>query len=71
VFQYADYDGAPSMETAFNPNGSDLAIEGIVSPNGRILGKMAHTERYFEYAAKNVPGNKFLPLFEGGVGYFR
>jgi phosphoribosylformylglycinamidine synthase len=61
VFQYAD----------FNPNGSVWNIEGICSPDGRVLGKMAHTERYNEYTAVNVPGNKFIPLFEGGVKCFR
>jgi len=71
VFQYADYNGTPSMDIGHNPNGSALAIEGIVSPNGRILGKMAHTERYSKYAAQNIPGNKFLPLFEGAADYFR
>ncbi|MCL2111250.1 MAG: phosphoribosylformylglycinamidine synthase [Clostridiales bacterium] len=71
AFQYADHDGLPSMDIAHNPNGSDWAIEGICSPDGRILGKMAHAERHGENVAKNVPGNKFLPLFEGGVDYFR
>ncbi|MCL2198846.1 MAG: phosphoribosylformylglycinamidine synthase [Defluviitaleaceae bacterium] len=60
AFQYVDE----------NPNGSVWAIEGITSPCGRVLGKMAHTERYGEFTAKNIPGNKFLPLFEGGIRYF-
>ena len=71
AFQYADYDGLPSMDIAFNPNGSAWAIESICSPDGRVLGKMAHSERWGEYVAKNIPGNKYLPLFEGGVNYFK
>lgn len=71
AFQYTDYEGMPSMDIEHNPNGSIWAIEGICSPDGRILGKMAHTERVGEYVAKNIVGNKFLPLFEGGVGYFK
>ena len=70
TFQYVDFDGTPSMDIAYNPNGSAWAIEGITSADGRILGKMGHTERYAKHVAKNIPGNKFLPLFEGGVGYF-
>ena len=71
VFQYVDDEGASSMDSAYNPNGSDWAIEGLCSPDGRILGKMAHSERHGEYVGKNIPGNKFLPLFEGGINYFR
>ena len=71
AFQYVDGNGQPSMDIAYNPNGSAWAIEGICSHDGRILGKMAHTERYGEYVAKNIPGNKFMPLFEGGLGYFK
>ena len=48
-----------------------MAIEGITSPDGRVLGKMGHSERVGEYVAKNIPGNKFQPLFEGGVHYFK
>ena len=70
AFQYVDFEGNPSMEIAYNPNGSAWAIEGICSPDGRVLGKMAHSERYGAYVAKNIPGNQWLPLFEGGVGYF-
>jgi len=70
AFQYVDDSGLPSMDIAYNPNGSDWAVEGISSPDGRILGKMAHSERFGEYVAKNIPGNKYLPLFEGGVAYF-
>ena len=71
VFQYADYNGLPSMDIEHNPNGSDWAVEGICSPDGRVLGKMAHTERCGEYVAKNITGNKHLPLFEGGIAYFK
>ena len=71
VFQYADYEGVPSMDIAHNPNGSDWAVEGLCSADGRVLGKMGHAERYGEYAAKNIPGNKYLPLFEGGVRFFQ
>jgi len=70
AFQYVDVEGNPSMSIAHNPNGSAWAVEGICSPNGRVLGKMAHTERYNKHIARNIPGNKFLPLFEGGINYF-
>ena len=69
--QYVDLSGNPSMDTRFNPNASYFAIEGITSPDGRVLGKMGHTERSGENLYKNVPGDKYQPLFEGGVAYFR
>ena len=69
--QYVDLSGNPSMDTRFNPNASYFAIEGITSPDGRVLGKMGHTERSGDNLYKNVPGNKFQPLFEGGVSYFK
>ena len=69
--QYVDLSGAPSMDMRFNPNASYFAIEGITSPDGRVLGKMGHTERSGENLYKNVPGDKYQPLFEGGVDYFR
>ncbi len=69
--QYADLTGAPSMALPYNPNGSYAAIEAITSPDGRVLGKMGHTERSGANLYKNVDGNKFQPLFEGGVDYFR
>ncbi|MBR3317451.1 MAG: phosphoribosylformylglycinamidine synthase [Atopobiaceae bacterium] len=68
--QYVDEAGTPSMDLSVNPNGSALAIESITSPDGRILGKMGHTERAAEGLYQNVPGNAFQPLFEGGVAYF-
>ena len=68
--QYVDEKGAPSMDLDVNPNGSVLAIEGITSPDGRVLGKMGHTERAGAGLYKNVPGNTYQELFEGGVSYF-
>ena len=69
--QYVDAAGQPTMDLRYNPNGSVLAIEGITSPDGRVLGKMGHTERSGDELYKNVPGNKYQPLFEGGVDYFK
>lgn len=69
--QYVDYNGNPSMEIPFNPNGSMCAIEGITSPDGRIFGKMGHSERAGEHLGMNVPGNKDQKIFESGVDYFR
>ena len=68
--QYVDEQGVPSLDLNVNPNGSMLAIEGITSPDGRVLGKMGHTERYSAGTFKNVPGNPYQPLFAGGVAYF-
>ena len=68
--QYVDEAGNPSMDWGVNPNGSVLAIEGITSPDGRVLGKMGHVERRGAGLYKNVPGDKFMPLFESGVDYF-
>ncbi|MBT8036800.1 MAG: phosphoribosylformylglycinamidine synthase [Verrucomicrobiae bacterium] len=68
--QYTDLAGNPSMDVAYNPNGSLYAIEGITSPCGRVLGKMGHTERRGSDIAKNLPGNKHQPLFKAGVAYF-
>ena len=68
--QYVDDKGNPTMDTAFNPNGSMCAIEGIISPNGRILGKMGHSERMGNGIAKNIPGEKDQKIFEAGVRYF-
>ena len=69
--QYVDLAGAPSMDLSANPNGSVWAIEGITSPDGRVLGKMGHSERSGDALYKNVPGDKYQPLFEGGVDYFK
>ena len=68
--QYVDEAGMPSMDLSVNPNGSIVAIEGITSPDGRVLGKMGHTERNGYGLYKNVPGDTFQPLIEGGVSYF-
>ncbi|WP_321973099.1 phosphoribosylformylglycinamidine synthase [Paratractidigestivibacter sp.] len=68
--QYVDEAGQPGMSLDVNPNGSVLAVEGITSPDGRVLGKMGHTERSGSGLYKNVPGNKYQPLIEGGVAYF-
>ena len=59
------------MDVHFNPNGSLMAIEGITSPDGRVLGKMGHTERYVAGLYKNVPGNYDPHLFEAAVKYFK
>ena len=69
--QYVDFDGDPTMDIAFNPNASAMAIEGITSPDGRVYGKMGHAERTGEYLYKNVAGNQYMHLFEGGVEYFK
>ncbi len=71
AFQYVDLKGEVTAEAPFNPNGSSFAIEGITSPDGRILGKMGHTERYEENLMKNIWGNREQPLFENAVNYFR
>ena len=69
--QYVDLSCRPTMDMSYNPNGSVLAIEGITSPDGRVLGKMGHSERSGELLYKNVTGDKYQPLFEGGVNYFK
>ena len=68
--QYVNEAGVPSMDLSVNPNGSLLAIEGITSPDGRVFGKMGHSERSGNGLYANVPGNKYQPIFEGGVSYF-
>ncbi|MCH4053448.1 MAG: phosphoribosylformylglycinamidine synthase [Atopobiaceae bacterium] len=68
--QYVGENGKPSMSLDVNPNGSVMAIEGITSPDGRVLGKMGHSERSSAGTFKNVPGEHFQPIFEGGVRYF-
>jgi phosphoribosylformylglycinamidine synthase len=69
-FCYADAEGRPAMAEPDNPNGSDFAIEGLSSPDGRILGKMGHSERRGSYVHVNIPGNKEQRIFEAGVAYF-
>ena len=70
AFQYCTAAGTPSYDIACNPNGSYQAIEGILSPDGRVLGKMGHSERRGKNVGKNIPGNKNQPLFAAGVAYF-
>lgn len=69
--QYADENGVPTMDIRCNPNASFDAIEGITSPDGRVLGKMAHCERYGDGLYQNVPGERFQDIFSGAVQYFR
>ena len=71
AFQYADAEGNATMHSPENPNGSTEAIEGICSPDGRILGKMGHSERWAEGLMKNIVGNKDQNLFRNAVRYFR
>ena len=68
--QYVDLAGNPTLNVRYNPNMSVEAIEGITSPDGRVLGKMAHSERMGEGLYANVPGDKFQDLFRGAVDYF-
>ena len=69
--QYVDLEGNPTMDTAFNPNGSIFAIEGITSPDGRVLGKMGHSERWQKGLYRNVPGEYDMKLFASAVKYFK
>ena len=68
--QYCDPDGNVSMDEEWNVNGSYCAIEGITSPDGRILGKMAHVERRGDHVAINITGEQDMKVFEAGVKYF-
>ncbi len=68
--QYVDFDGQPSMDSKYNPNGSVNAIEGITSKNGQIIGKMGHSERWEDGLFQNIPGNKDQTLFASAVKYF-
>lgn len=69
--QYVDMTRNATMQSPFNPNGSMYAIEGIISPDGRVLGKMGHSERFDKNLYKNVEGNYDMKLFESGVDYFK
>ncbi len=69
--QYVDNKGNVALNMPFNPNGSMLGIEGITSPDGRVLGKMAHSERIGNNVYKNIPGNFDQKIFESGVNYFK
>ena len=71
AFQYVDANSNITMQSPENPNGSSYAIEGIISEDGLIIGKMGHTERYEENIFKNIAGNKRQPLFDNAVRYFR
>ena len=68
--QYVDFEGKPSMDSKYNPNGSVNAIEGITSKNGQIIGKMGHSERFEDGLFQNIPGNKDQHLFASAVKYF-
>ncbi len=69
--QYVDLEGNPTMDIRYNPNTSIEAIEGITSPDGRVFGKMGHSERKGCFICKNVEGNKDQKIFESGVAYFK
>ena len=69
--QYVDLNGNPTDEFKYNPNGSTLAIEGILSPDGKIFGKMGHSERTGENIFKNIYGNKYQNIFLNGINYFK
>ncbi|WP_368233284.1 phosphoribosylformylglycinamidine synthase [Anaerotruncus rubiinfantis] len=69
--QYVDLDGKPSLDIRFNPNNSFDAIEGITSPDGRVFGKMGHSERTAPDLYQNVSGNKFQNMFGGAVAYYK
>ena len=69
--QYVDIEGNPTMDIRYNPNTSVEAIEGITSPDGRVFGKMGHSERKGSYICKNVAGEKDQKIFESGVNYFK
>ena len=66
-----DLSGHATMDVRFNPNGSIQAIEGITSPDGRVLGKMGHSERVGSGLYRNVPGNYDIRMFESAVKYFK
>ena len=70
ITQYCNADGVPAVKMPENPNGSYWAVEGICSPDGRVLGKMGHSERIGANVAKNIPGEKNQKIFESGVAYF-
>ncbi len=69
--QYVDLSGNPTMDVDFNPNGSVLAVEAVTSPDGRVLGKMGHTERWTPGLYQNVPGNYDMAVFRSAVSYFK
>ena len=72
AFQYVDpFSEEVTMESPYNPNGSSYAIEGIISPDGQILGKMGHSERYERNLYKNIEEEMDQPIFENAVRYFK
>ena len=72
AFQYVNpVTDQPTMESPYNPNGSNYAIEGILSPDGHILGKMGHSERYEDGLFRNIQEEMSQPLFENAVNYFK
>jgi phosphoribosylformylglycinamidine synthase len=71
ALQYCDPEGNVSMNEEWNINGSYRAIEGITSPDGRVLGKMCHSERRGDHVAMNIYGNQDLKIFQSGVEYFK
>ena len=71
AFQYTDESGCATTDAPYNPNGSSYGIEGIISKDGQILGKMGHTERYTEGLFKNISGDKCQNIFENAVRYFK
>ena len=68
---YVDENDDATMDPLYNPNGSHCAIESITSPDGKILGRMAHSERYGENLFRNMPGDKDQNLFKNGAEYFK
>ncbi len=71
ITQYVDLNGNPTMDSQYNPNDSDYAIEGLIAENGRILGKMGHSERMGANLYKNIIGNKEENIFKNGIRYFQ
>lgn len=69
--QYVDLDGNPTNDIRYNPNNSVYAIEGITSPDGRVIGKMGHSERWNDGLYKNVPGNYDIKMFKSAVEYYK
>ena len=69
--QYVDLNGEATYDIEYNPNGSYFAVEGITSADGRIFGKMGHSERIGEHVMKNIIGEKDQKIFESGVNYFK
>lgn len=69
--QYVDFEGNATLDGRFNPNGSVYGVEGITSLDGRVLGKMGHSERIGKNLYKNIPGNMDQQIFKAGVNYFK